>query len=556
MNQSTVELQILKDTKWITFSQGYREVLLGIKKSSWYTGVPTEEGGTPIPNGNNGQEIIPGTDEELQKYFDKDNGNYSKLKGLRFVVSGIRSGDDRNYTRVDIDFIKVIVRHHAEDVLPIMYSITDNAETTITCSEVANWQLMGITDDSDRFYIGQNTRKIIDDIAQFSGVAIEIIDPGTPRTETVEPDTDVDCNWQSTAGVGEHHASIIDDNDVTRIFAQTGDESKVEAFGLDTETLKPYEYISQIKIYTRGDVNTSTSYRPILNYYWDGEWETLSTVELPVGSIGWTSNTVTGLWGSQSDLDNFQIRYISCANFGASGECCIRKVYVEATVITPNFHKYLAREFKGCHCIDPLKAVCKLEGAIWVEDHINEKIKVLKPNDFESSGVSLTTGGVIDWEFEDPSNAVREVHVWGNSHNEVYANAKDPSINSLKSEQIIDERIMTNADAQGVADDRLALHKIKRPSIRIPLSGTNPLLVLGTYVNITFTRPTIAAANYNIRMIERVKFGKTGIQTILHCGLGEARSGVKEVREIGIEKIEGEIRLAADLAHKSMTDKL
>ena len=106
---------------------------------------------------------------------------------------------------------------------------------------------------------------------------------------------------------------------------------------------------------------------------------------------------------------------------------------------------------------------------------------------------------------------------------------------------------MTNADAREVADDALALWRTKRPSITILLDGVNANLVLGTYVNITFARPTIAAADYKIRRIEREYSGIGGLITTVYAGLGDTKWD---------EKIIKEIRLANRLAHKSMTDRL
>lgn len=549
INKSRVKLQIKKGDEWLDkpISEVYKERLMSSTTTNWITGVPDDvEGG----NGKQWTSDDENNDDELQKYFDKDNGNYNKLKGLRFVVSGFRGDDSNDYTQVYIDFIKIVVKHHAEDVLPIMYQITDNAATTITCSDVANWQLMGVTADSDRFYIGQNTRQITDDIASESGVGIEIIHDwgGGTKTFNIDPDGDAVPNDWGVMGAGATHtARLIDDVDANYIVADDDDDDEYEEFTFEALVLP-----NNCKI-TSVDVNIRT-WQELTNgkcaISWDSGVSWSDQQNIPTTGAGWENKTITFTITEDIDSDdiaNFQVQFFSGETTIASG-VQITELDVDINCATHSFTKYMAREFKAQHCIDPLKAICKLEGAIWCEDHINERIKVLKIGDFEDSGVSLTVGGSFtDWEFEDQCNAIREVHVWGNSDNEVYANAKDPSVNSLLSEQIVDERIMTNADAQEIANDALALRKTKRPSIRIPLDGTNPLLVLGTYVNITFTRPTIAATDYNIRMIERVKFGKTGITTILHAGLGES---------IWDEKILKEIRLASSLAHKSMTDKL
>lgn len=544
-NTSTIKLQILKDTEWEPISNVTKTRLIGSTYTNWLTGVPTEEGENPIENGNDCQAVFTDTDVELQKYFNKTGDNYTSLKGLRFIVSGSRGSDSANYTRVYIDFIKVVVRHHAEDILPIMYPISWNEESFLQCLEVENWQLMGVTDDADRFYIGQNTRVILDDIAGESGVGIEIIGEDHESEGKIVPDGDTDTNeWDVQGGAGDHYTRLIDADDDTRLYADDTDIDKKEVFTFTSTGLHGRTVITKANVRMRTDGTTSA---PDVKIRFGGVGDWSDPVTIVTGAIAWHDHLFEGLEIEEEwDLSGFNVQ-LDANTIPADKYIRVYEMEVILTMMGTDFNKYLSREFKGCHCIDPLKAVCKLEGADWVEDHVNEIIKVLKPADYEDSGVSLTVGGQTDWEFEDHCNAISQVHVWGNSANEVYANAKDPSINSLKSEQIIDERIMTNADAKEIADDYLALRKTKRPSIRIPLIGTYEDLVLGKTVNITFVRPTIAAADYPIRMIEREKWGVSGIRTTIHVGLGET---------IWDKQIIKGIKLASDLAHKAMTDKL
>jgi len=89
--------------------------------------------------------------------------------------------------------------------------------------------------------------------------------------------------------------------------------------------------------------------------------------------------------------------------------------------------------------------------------------------------------------------------------------------------------------------------KVKRPSLRLSLKGAYSQLELGTTVNVTMVRPTIAAADYPIRMIERSKFGIKDIRTIIYCGLGETQVD---------EKIGAAIRKIGYMANKALIDKL
>jgi len=204
------------------------------------------------------------------------------------------------------------------------------------------------------------------------------------------------------------------------------------------------------------------------------------------------------------------------------------------------FTKYMARKFKGKHCIDVLDSVCKLEGAYWIEDYINNRIVIIKPADYTDSGITLTAGGITDWEYEDKCNQVKKVFVWGktsfNKDFNITVNikykAEDPDVVGDRSEHIIDDSINSLPDAAEVAETQLALLKNKRPSIRIPLNGVNADLQLGTYANLTMVRPTVDSKDYPIRMIQRSKFGKTGIKTIVHFGLGETKDDEKFFTEI------------------------
>ncbi|GAG77227.1 unnamed protein product, partial [marine sediment metagenome] len=159
------------------------------------------------------------------------------------------------------------------------------------------------------------------------------------------------------------------------------------------------------------------------------------------------------------------------------------------------------------------------------------------------------------WEYEDQCNQVKYVYVWGRSTTDadtqvttnVKAKAIDYTNESENSVQIIDHSIWTNVEAQTIADAQLALLKDKRPSIRIPLNGVQADLQLGTYTNVTMARPTVGAADYPIRMIQRKRFGKTGIKTVVYCGFGETRWD---------EKIMKVINENTALAQKALSDYL
>ena len=216
--------------------------------------------------------------------------------------------------------------------------------------------------------------------------------------------------------------------------------------------------------------------------------------------------------------------------------------------IQTTFTKYLARWFRGCNGLEVLQEICSLEGCHWVEDYTNDQIIILAPGDFPASGITLDASDYEwDWIFEDDCNNYYRVEVYGCASLLINAAAEDLTVDSPMVKQIIDESIMTNADAQEVADTQLALLKDKMVSIQIPLNGVNSALLVGTTVNLTMARPTVGAANYKIRMITRSKRGKAGIMTTVYCGLGHSK--IEE--QIGMS-----IKKSLYLSHKAHTDRL
>ena len=215
--------------------------------------------------------------------------------------------------------------------------------------------------------------------------------------------------------------------------------------------------------------------------------------------------------------------------------------------IKSTLSKYMARDFRGNKCVDALKAVKLLEGMFWKEDHTNKKIIISKEADFVDSGVDLTEADYEPgWEYEDDCNHFRQIDVYGNSSLNVCANATDTTSTSLMTKTIIDDTIMTNADAQEVADTQLAIWKDKNPSIFATLHGTNEDLEVMKLADITLARPTVAKTAYVIRRLNRVRVGEH-VKTRIYCGLGSTPED---------EKLANTIRDLQFLAQKSRTERL
>ena len=542
-------LDISKDGGWVQIAETprhLRELFAGSHSFGWHQALPDS-----LKEGSQPHIINEGGDQaELIKYFTLDGGeaNYESIQ-LRLRLEG--GADGTAYAEIHVDYLRIKIRYDDENVLPIMYPITDSGASWVKCVDVVDWSAMGITVDEDVFQIGENIRQIIHDIMGYAGLGYKIIDPyNLTETETILLcDEDVANTWKDQ-GEAVHHDAVSDDNDATHIFGDSNDDGKVEILGVDTVQIRE-GYIYKIKLRIRGEQNADV---PTVSIYSGSDWETPQNIPLN-GAAAWHEITFTGLTMTQDDLDALEIK-LTLPTIDPAETVIIYEIKVHVYEVNSVFDKYMARKFKGKHCIEPLQAVCKLEGAHWIEDYINNRINIIKPADYVDSGVDLTEANYEDdWEFEDQCNQVKYVYVWGKSSiNEesqtttnIFAKAVSTTTTGHKSKQIIDDNIMTVPDAQGTANKQLALLETKRPSIRIPLDGVNIALQLGTYVGLTMARPTVVAADYKIRMIQRSAFGKTGIKTIVYCGLGETHWDEKIFKEL--KRIDLEV-------HKALSDRL
>jgi len=541
-NYARCRFQILKDTTWITIASVDFDRYWGSHTSNWVIGVPKKINGEGEVGGNDAEWFAPDdTDIELRKYFNKDNGHYSELKGMRFILNG----DIKNngYVEVHVDYIKVKVGYDTDDISPIMETITDSAASTITCSNVAKWDEMGVV-ENDGFKIGQNTRVIIQDIAKESGINIEIIDPHdeTESDITILCNTDSDCNWVLILGAN-HNIAVSDDVGATYVAAGVGETGTIEQFGMATTTLTS-GYVHKIRVYLYG--KTTASNGPTATI-WNGvSWET--PIEVPFTAVNtWKYVEFTGLYLGQGEIDDLLLKLTAPTIEGEEGVVVI-EIKVHVYEAYPNINKYMAREFKGSYCIEALKAICKLEGAHWYEDYINDKIVVVKPADLVDSGVDLTEANYNGpWEYNDECNQVKSFIVYGKSEDSIVAKAIDETVNSPISKYLIDESITNIADAQFIADTQLALLNSKRPSIRLPLKVDNIVLQVGKTIDITFARPTIAKTSYIIRKLERKRRGINDIALTIWVGMGESTREENDAKFIRDNMLR---------SHKALTDRL
>jgi len=228
---------------------------------------------------------------------------------------------------------------------------------------------------------------------------------------------------------------------------------------------------------------------------------------------------------------------------------------IEARILIPiivdsTLSKYMARNFQGNNCTEVLRAICQLEGLHWAEDHANKRIVIAKSEDFEPSGITLTSASYDSmWVFEDNCNHYKGVWVHGNATLGIEYKVEDPSSTSLLWRQVADDTIMTNADAKTVCDSLFAELENKRPSVKLSVTDTD-----GSYaaleamktVTVTQERPTIAEIDYPIRRLDIQRIGEH-LEYTLYLGLGSTPEE---------ERIDNIIKELQYMAHKSHTDRL
>lgn len=536
-NMATMKftLQIKKDTTWKTL----KEVnIYGIVSSFiWYSDSVMLEA-----------EDVDNADTELQKYLNEVGGDYTSLHDFRIVVD---SKDAYYICELKLDLLTADIYYYSAAIAPVMKAITDSAASTITCSGVADWTATGVK-VGDQFKIGQNTATIAKEIGEAAGIAIDIIGQTvTGSADTIiRPNADGGTLQWTRSGVGDHYEDI--DEVVEDPTAGDGDyitsttDGLVDIIEMGTFALAGIDVVTTITahIYAKG------------NSYYCGATLDISDGNIYLGakSIGtgfneyvWSSITWTNISLNQTQLDSLKAVFTSW-HYADLGDVYVDTIYFTVTegVFNP-FDKFIAREFKGTHCIDAVKAVCTLEGAFWMEDYINNRIKLVKPSNFEDAGVSLVSANYDEWEYEDKCNQVRRVDVWGKAASNIHEYSEDTTVSGYIEKQIIDETITTKADAKTIADAELTNKSSKRPSIRLLLHGTYPNIQLGYMVALTMERPTIAMVYHKVRMIERHRMGITDIDTVVYLGLGETPLD---------EKIGRAIKEIGYIAHKALLDRL
>ena len=530
----------------------------GLYGSGWCQAVSVANGGT----GN--EYILKKTDTTpLEYYFDKVGGDYDHLSGLRLnILYNSDNESTTGYVYVDMDFFQVTPQYYSYDIVPVMRHITgsgsDGDGDYVEVASVEFWDEMDLTVDEDTFQIGQNTNKIIQDISTFSKLVFNVISTETQTTTGYIVPDGFGGTEEWSGGAAELNWNRIDeypdvDGDGALVSVDQDGDGSIDIY--EFETLLEVEEVTGIEVfvYSKRQDTAGIGISFDINL---GGWQGADTIIPADGAYSWQSVSWAGLTGTPLEFEALQLKMTAPA-IGGGGFMFVETIYIKVIYKKQSYWtKYMAREFKGKHCIDVLRAILLLEGGEWMADYSNNQIKLIKQADFEDSGITLDqTDYSPDWEFEDQCNQIKYVYVWGKRSIDsvtktilnIKASAFDPSVEGENSVQIIDDTIWTNAEAQEIADTQLALLKDKRPSIRIPLNGVQADLEMGTYVNITMARPTIGAADYPIRMIQRKRRGKTGIETIIYVGFGETDWD---------EKIIKAINLVTSLAQKSLSDQL
>jgi len=265
---------------------------------------------------------------------------------------------------------------------------------------------------------------------------------------------------------------------------------------------------------------------------------------IQVAGVDWETKGITD--GGADDGDIFDIGE-NCKQIIEDIEAACHTTILQLTAST----KYMAQHFKGNYGIQILKKVCLLEGWHYWEDYTDGvfgTVYVGHLDDLEDSGVDITQADYDhDWLYEGDPNYYSKVTVYGSAAYRIQQSATSESVESPKTKVFYEETITTNKEALDIAVIQLAEWSVKHPSIKIPLKGVNAAIKVGTEITLTMVRPTVAEANYPIRMIERERLGHGGIKTTVYAGMGH--SSIEEELADRINKI-------MYLAQKSHADRL
>jgi hypothetical protein len=454
----------------------------------------------------------------------------------------------------------VEVYYYTHEIEPIMETITDSAASTITCSDVADWQTTGVKAD-DIFKIGQNTVQVVADIGANTNIPIAILgtDTSGSSTDIIRPNGDggtLEWSHTDSGGDGSHYKDldevVVDPNAGDGNIIYTSSDDKDDIFTMpDTIVLGADEYGLSITLHAYFKKSTliagvhaeiSTPDAGLL-----GEKAIVGDDPLLIDSYQWGECTWENLQLDQDDLDDMLV--ILRSSIYASGTVYVDLFYLTITYgVYDPFTNYISQNFRGNHAIDALNAVCKIEGADWCEDYVNNRIILVKPTTYQSAGVSLTYADFGEnWNFEDACNQVARVDVWGKKDYNIHEYVEDITIKNGLAKQITDERVLTAETARAMAQAEYDKYHDKAPSITLVLFETYPNIQLGRQVNLTFTNPDIDHGDYPVRMIQRKRFGIDGIMTIVTLGLGQSKWD---------ENIVNAIKKAAYMANKAITDKL
>ena len=267
---------------------------------------------------------------------------------------------------------------------------------------------------------------------------------------------------------------------------------------------------------------------------------------IQVAGVNWEEMGVTD--GGAADGDIFNIGE-NCKQIvdDISVACHVNILQLTAST------KYMAQHFKGNYGIQILKKVNLLEGWHFWEDFTDGpfgSVLVGHLDDLVDSGVDLTQADPIygrDWKYEDDPNYYGKVIVYGSAAYRIEQSVTSESVISPKTKTFYEETITTNAEALAIAIKQLEEWSVKHPSIKLSLKGVHADIKIGTEITLTMVRPTVAEANYPVRMIERERLGHGDIKTTIYAGMGHSEIEEKEADRVN---------QIMYLAQKSITDKL
>lgn len=487
--------------------------------------------------------------EDVLNYIHKTISDYDEIN-LRFS-NYIEYTDayavSRTFT-LRVDFLSVKIRYQSGTHSPMTALISGNGASYVDCNGY-DFDASGVSVD-DTFQIGENTTDILKIVFAFADIDIDI-DPTFSKF-------------------------------IARNFKGMTPKEVLNAICLieDAYWFEYYNSNGTCTIYVRKRNNFD--YNPIETYYFtndtiDAEPSGWTINYTPIGGVDCTVTIAETVGDQDMVIDVYEDAsddYITCyktletenvreikfkmrsSDTAKNNTVRIRKSSGTSYIQVRFYEDKISWKGSGdyteiCNAVDntwySIHLIINwdaLEVTIYVDDVEEDTDDIIAADDFQFFIISSTDAGAShfyiddieiysfisnenygwDFEVERRANFYSSVRVLGNALKGIDITVADETITSPLQWLVIDESINTQPDAYDVANNMLDRFGSIQASIVITLNQNVEDYLIGSYVYLSLSNPTIAGF-YPVRKIDYNLDFPMGLSRItLFCGLGETPS--------------------------------